>query len=86
MFTSNKYFLIILFVISCSIQTIAQTGYYYKGKKISLTVNEDKVCVSMSKDCKMTSERIRANVQVLTKIKDETFDIYVISQIGRAHV
>ena len=80
MFTSNKYFLIILFVISCSIQTIAQTGYYYKGKKISLTVNEDKVCVSMSKDCKMTSERIRANVQVLTKIKDETFDIYVISR------
>jgi len=80
MIARKKYFLMIMFVISCSIQTIAQTGYYYKGKKIPLTVNEDKVCVSMSKDCKMTSERIRANVQVLTTIKDETFDIYVISR------
>lgn len=80
MFTSNKFYLMILLVISCSIQTIAQTGYYYKGKKIPLTVNEDEVCVSMSKECKMISERIRKNVRVLNTIKDKTFDIYVISR------
>ena len=80
MFTNNKYYLMLFLVISCSIQTIAQTGYYYKGKKIPLTVNDDKVCVCMSKDDKIISERICKNVQILTTIKDETFDIYVISQ------
>lgn len=60
---------------------IAQTDYYYyQGKKIPLTLNENKVCVSISKDCNEIIERFRANVHVLTTIKDETFGIFVISQ------
>ncbi|MBP5777607.1 MAG: hypothetical protein J6W56_08675 [Prevotella sp.] len=53
--------------------------YYYKGEKMPLTLNESKVCVSISKDNKDVSERIRANVQVQDMIKDEDlFDIFII--------
>ena len=78
---SKKYCMMILFIISCSMHTIAQTDYYYyKGKKIPLVVNDNKVCVSISKDNKKTCERILSKVQVLNKIKDDIFDIFVISQ------
>ena len=75
----SRIYLLLLF-ISCSIHVIAQTDYYYyKGNRIPLTINENKVCISVPKDCDETCGRIRANVQVLAKIKDETFDICVIS-------
>lgn len=58
---------------------IAQTDYYYhNGNKIPLILNENKVCVSIPKDCGIISEKIRANVQVIETIKDEFFDIFVI--------
>ena len=78
----KKLFLMIVFIIRCSIHVIAQTDcyYYYQGQKIPLTINENKVCISIPKDCKETSERIRANVQVLSRIKDDDLDIYVISR------
>lgn len=77
----RKQLLFVLLFISCSIHVIAQTDYYYyKGNKIPLTVNENKVCISVPKDCDETCGRIRANVQVLAKIQDETFDIFVITQ------
>ena len=73
--------MMILFVISCSIHATAQTAYYYyRGKKIPLTLNDKKVCVSMSKDNKDVSERIRANVLVLDTIRDKTFETYIISR------
>ena len=73
--------MMILFIISCSIHTIAQTDYYYyKGKKIPLTLNDKKICVNMYRDNKDVSERIRANVQVLDTIRDETFESFVISR------
>lgn len=80
----KRYLTMILFFILCSIHTIAQTGYYYyKGKKIPLTLNENKVCVSISKDNKDVSERIRANVQILDTISDEeNFDIFIITRSG----
>ena len=53
--------------------------YYYKGKKKALTVAEDKVCISIPKENKETTERILANVKVLNKIIDDLFDISVIS-------
>ena len=60
---------------------MAQTYYYYyKGNKIPLTLNENKVVVSIPKDCGDVIERFHSNVQTLAKIKDETFDIYVISR------
>lgn len=78
--TMSRIYLLLLF-ISCSIHATAQTDYYYyKGNRIPLTINENKVCISVPKDCDETCGRIRANVQVLAKIKDETFDIFVITQ------
>ena len=75
-----KKFLLLLF-ISCSIHAIAQTDYYYyQGSKIPLTLNENKVCVSIPKDCDKICESIRTNVEVLTTIIDETFDIIVITR------
>ena len=81
---SRRISMMILFIISCSIYTIAQTDYYYyKGTKIPLTLNENKVCVSTYKDNKDVSERILANVQVLETINYgfyEAFNIIVISK------
>ena len=63
--------LLLLVCIFCSIYAVAQTNYYYDsyhGKKIPLTLNENKVLVSISKEYDkydMVSERIRANVQAL---------------------
>ena len=80
MIMSRKYLPMLLFIF-CSIHAIAQTDYYYyQGDKIPLTPNEDKVVVSIPKDGDMTSESIRANVEVLTTIIDETFDILVIAR------
>lgn len=77
---TKQYFLMIFFVISGSIHTIAQTNYYYyKGKKIPLFINDSKICVSIPKEEKL-SERILTTVKVLNKIKDETFDIFVINR------
>ena len=68
--------------LSASVSEVkAQTYYYYYGnKKIPLTLNESKVVVSVSKDCGETIERIRTNVQVLSTIRDKTFDIIIIHQ------
>ena len=78
---SRKLLLMLLFVVSCSTHAMAQSYfYYYKGNKIPLTLNENRVIVSISKDCEETIERIRTNVQVLSTIKDETLDIIIISR------
>ncbi len=58
---------------------ISQTSfYYYKGKRIPLYINEGKICVSVSKDCRETIERIISNIKVVDKIKDDNYDIFVI--------
>lgn len=58
---------------------LAQTDhYYYKGKKIPLFVNENKVCVSIPKNHEKTSKKILANVKVLERINDESLDIFVV--------
>ena len=70
-----------LMLISCSIHVMAQTDfYYYNGKKMPLTLNENKVVISIPKDSVETSDSIRANVRVLLTIKDDYFDIIVISR------
>ena len=77
---SKRYLMMILFVISCSIHATAQTAYYYyRGKKIPLTLNDKKVCVSTFKDNKNVSERIRENVQILDTIRDKTFETFIIT-------
>ena len=78
---NRKYLFLLLVFISCSIHAMAQTDYYYyKGKKIPLTRNENIVIVSVSKDCDEIIERIRTNVQVLSTIKDKTLDIIIMSR------
>ena len=77
----KKLVIVLLFAIICSLHASAQTAFYYhQGKKIPLTLNANKVCVSIPKDCDEIIERFRANAHVLTMIKDEAFDIFVIAQ------
>ena len=78
---SRKKVLMLLFCISCSIHAIAQANYYYyKGNKIPLSLNENKVVVCIPKECNETDIKIRANVHTLNMISDEAFDICVITQ------
>lgn len=82
MIMSRKIYLLLLVFISCSIHVMAQTDYYYyfDGTKIPLTLNENKVLVSVPKGFDMVSERIRANVQPFFSITDEFFDIFFITR------
>ena len=60
-----------------SIET--QTAYYYyKGGKIPLTQNENKVVVSIPKEYDGVCKRIRANLPVLNTITDQVFDSFII--------
>ena len=48
----NKKLLLLLLFFTCSLHTIGQTDYYYSsGKKFPLTLNENKVVVSIPKEC-----------------------------------
>lgn len=81
MIMSKRLCLMILFVFSCSIHVLAQNDfYYYKGMKMPLSLNEEKVVVSIPKSKAEICERIRANAKVLEKINDDIFDIFVISR------
>ncbi len=52
--------------------------YYYKGDKVPLTLNENKVVVSIPKEYDDVSKRIRANLPVLNTITDQVFDSFII--------
>ena len=80
MFHTKKYFLVIIIILCiCSIHTIAQTDfYYYKGEKIPLKENENKVCLSIPKDKDTLFEIIQANVKVQDKLNDDIFDVLII--------
>ena len=84
---TNRLYLVGLLCFLCPVHTIAQTDYYYyKGNRVPLTVNENKVVVSIPKECDETCERIRANVNVLGMVEDETFDILVIARSDYEHL
>ena len=77
----KKFYLLLALLITCTMHVVAQTDYYYyKGNKIPLTVNEDKVCVSIPLEFAKTIERIGANVQPLSTINNEDFGIFVITK------
>ena len=78
----KREFMLMLLSILCSISSMAQTDsyYYYRGTKIPLTLNEDKICVSIAKEHDMVSERIRANVQVLRTIENNAIELFVMSR------
>ena len=78
---SKKNIFMLLFIILCSTHAIAQKDYYYyQGKKMPLTLNENKVCVSILKTCNKTSESIQANAKILITIEDKSFDIFVMTR------
>lgn len=77
---SKKFMLVISFLILCSMRVIAQTGYYYKGEKIPLIMNDNKVCMSIPKDMGKTSRNILESVNAIDKIADENFDIFIVQQ------
>ena len=52
--------------------------YYYKGDKVPLTLNENKVVVSIPKEYDGVCKRIRANLPVLNTITDQVFDSFII--------
>lgn len=73
--------LMVLFFITCSIPVMAQAYYFYdtSGKKTTLTLNENKVVVSIPKEYEETNKRIRANVEVLFTIPLQKFDVLFIT-------
>ncbi|MBR6856259.1 MAG: hypothetical protein IKM90_02315 [Bacteroidaceae bacterium] len=78
---TKKTILILLLFFSCAIHAIAQSDfYYYQGKKVPLTPNGNLICISIPKNSSDVNERVRANVQVLANIKDDSFYIMVISR------
>ena len=54
--------------------------YYYKGNKIPLAQNENKVVVNIPKENEGIIERIQANAQISDTIKDETFHSIIITR------
>lgn len=77
----KKYFLLLLFCISCSIHSMGQTAfYYYKGNKVPLILNESKVCISIPKGDEKLGERILSNVESLQEVIDDAFDMFVITR------
>ncbi len=77
---SIKQILSILLFIFCSTNVMAQADfYYYNGNKIPITLNENKVCISIPKESSTVSDRIRTDVQVLSTISDDLFDIIIIT-------
>ncbi len=81
MIMSKKYILILLLLISCSVGAIAQTTYYYyKGNKLPLTIDNNKVCLSIPKNKRDISKELLKDVQVLDTIRDTVFDISIIQQ------
>lgn len=82
MIMNRKNLLMLVFCILCSIHAMAQTEYYYNtyGIKIPLTLNENKVLVSVPIDCNLVMERIRANIQAIYKTADADFYFFFITR------
>lgn len=77
----KKILLLLLFVLFFPLYAIAQADYYYyNGNKIPLSLNYEKIVMSIPKDYAGTIEKIKANVQVLDSIKDQYFDIFIINR------
>lgn len=73
--------LAILLFVSSAISIVAQNNYYYHlGKKIPLTTNAQKVCVSIPKDKAETTKFILSKTEEQGIIQDNRFDIYIIQK------
>lgn len=80
--TVRTFIMTLLALIVCSLHATAQTEYfyYYRGQKVPLYLNENKVVLSIYKTSDAISERIRANVDVLVSFNDDELDMFAISR------
>ena len=77
----KKYIFILLLLVFCFTNAIAQTTYYYyKGNKIPLSIDKDKVCLSVPKSVGFRSKAILKDVQILDTIRDADFEISIIQR------
>ena len=77
---SRRLLFMVLLFISCSLHAIAQTYYYYyRGNKIPLFLNENKVCICIPVERGDILERFLATVQTQAMIKSETLPLYIIT-------
>ena len=67
-------------IIALPDQDVYHPFYYYRGNKIPLTRNENTVIVSIPKENKEVSERIKTNVLTLASIWAEAYYIYAITR------
>ena len=80
MFKGKKFTVTMMLLLSCTVSMIAQANYYYKGKKIPLTVDVDKVCVSIPKSNEVISRDVLNSINVIDNIKDDDFDIFILKK------
>lgn len=74
-----KNVLVIFLLYLCSVELIAQDYYFYKGEKIPLEMNNDRVCLSIPKKCTGIRDEVVKNFKV-DEVLDSDFDIFVIQQ------
>ena len=67
-------------IVALPDQDVYHPFYYYRGNKIPLTRNENTVIVSIPKENKEVSERIKTNVLTLASIWAEAYYIYAITR------
>ncbi|MBQ9217804.1 MAG: S8 family serine peptidase [Muribaculaceae bacterium] len=78
--TIHTIILAFLFIM-CPVGVIAQTNfYYYKGNKIPLAIDNDKICVNIPNNGKGINNIVLKDISALSKIKDSEFDIFIIKQ------
>ena len=79
MITNKKYVLVIILIMSCSINMIAQTNfYYYRGMRIPLIEDDSKVCVNIFKTKGEVCKDFLKDIKVTNKIHDTYFDVFVV--------
>ena len=78
----SKYICLLFCLLMCvsTVRAKSDYFYYYKDRRIPLIVNNNKVCVSICKDHKNVRERLLENVKFVEQIKDEAFDIFIVSR------
>ena len=77
----KELILSLLLFIMCSTHATAQTYYYYyNGNKTPLTLNDNKICVTIPNEYDSTYKRIRTNVQTKDTLTDENFDTFIVTR------
>lgn len=77
----TSFFCVMLLFSVCFNFAIAQTEFfYYSGEQIPLSINNNKVCLSIPKTEQVIRDRIHAQVTIEKSIKDDKYDIFIVQQ------